>query len=244
MRYVSPATLVVFVASFLPTAVFGQIVPANLSITNYRLVSEDRLDRTHSLLTYSADLVNNGPAIPAVTATVRSLLSSIEVQSGLGNLHFPPTPAGGTTSSTNTFAIIADRTGNTSFSNLEWSFLAPVANAGPNQTGTAGVAVTLNGSGSTNPIGIGTLQYFWAFTSRPAGSTAVLQNMTTVSPNFTPDVQGVYVILMSVSNGLANDAASVTVTVGPGNTAPVAICGFQPDGSGRYHRHAERNNLS
>ena len=85
--------------------------------------------------------------------------------------------------------------------------------------------MTLNGSGSTNPIGIGTLQYFWAFTSRPAGSTAVLQNMTTVSPNFTPDVQGIYVILMSVSNGLANDSASVTVTVGPGNTTPVAVAG-------------------
>ena len=98
-----------------------------------------------------------------------------------------------------------------------------MANAGPNQTGTVGVTVTLNGSGSTNPIGIGTLQYFWSFTSRPPGSNAVLQNMTTVSPTFVPDVQGVYVILMSITNGLGNDASSVTVTVGPGNTAPVRL---------------------
>jgi hypothetical protein len=225
MRYVSPATVVVFLSSLLPGALFGQITPANLSITNYRLVSEDRLDRTHSILTYGADLINSGPAIPAVTATVRSLLSSIQVQPGLGNLQFPPTPAGGRTSSTNTFSILVDRTGNTDFSNLDWSFVAPVANAGPNQTGTVGVTVTLNGSGSTNPIGIGTIQYFWSFSSRPPGSNAVIQNMTTVSPTFVPDVQGVYVVLMQISNGVGNDSSSVTVTVGPGNTPPVAVAG-------------------
>ena len=49
MRYVSPAAVVVFLSSLLPGAVFGQIAPANLSITNYRLLTEDRLDRTHYL---------------------------------------------------------------------------------------------------------------------------------------------------------------------------------------------------
>src|SRR5260370_20456400 len=202
MRYVSPATVVVFLSSLAPGAMFGQIVPANLSVTKYRLVSEDRVDRTHSLFTYNADLLNKGLAIPAVTATVKSLLSSIVVQPGLGNLHFPPTPAGGTTSSTNTFTLLVDRTGNTDFSNLEWSFVSPVANAGPNQTGSVAVTVTLGGSGSTNPIGIGSLQYFWAFTSRPQGSPAVLQGPTNVSPTFLPDVQGVYVLSPSVSHRL------------------------------------------
>jgi Putative Ig domain/PKD domain len=225
MRYVSPATLVVFLSGLAPGAMFGQIVPANLSVTNYRFVSEDRVDRTHSIFTYNADLVNKGPAIPAVTATVQSLLSTIVVQPGLGNLHFPPTPAGGLTSSTNTFSLLVDRTGNTDFSNLEWSFVAPVANPGPNQTGATGVTVTLNGSGSTNPIGIGSLQYFWTFTSSPQGSAAVLQGPATVSPTFVPDIQGVYVVLLYVSNGLGSDTASVTVTVGPGNTPPVAVAG-------------------
>src|SRR5260370_38619866 len=110
---------------------FGQIVPANLSVTKYRLVSEDRVDRTHSLFTYNADLLNKGLAIPAVTATVKSLLSSIVVQPGLGNLHFPPTPASGTPSSTKTFQLLVDRTRNTHFPNLTRSALPPVANAGP-----------------------------------------------------------------------------------------------------------------
>src|SRR5260370_23617976 len=122
MRYVSPATVVVFVSGMVPGAVFGEIVPANLSLTNYRLVSEDRVDRTHSLFTYNADLLNKGAAIQAVTATVKSLLSSIVVQPGLGNLHFPSTPARRTATRTNTFTLLVDRTVNTDFSNLAWSF--------------------------------------------------------------------------------------------------------------------------
>jgi hypothetical protein len=49
--------------------------------------------------------------------------------------------------------------------------------------------------------------------------------MTTVSPTFVPDVQGVYVVLMQISNGVGNDSSSVTITVGPGNTPPVAVAG-------------------
>jgi hypothetical protein len=48
----------------------------------------------------------------------------------------------------------------------------PVANAGLNDTVEVGHVVILNGSGSTNPSGVGVLTYSWAFTSRPAGSTA------------------------------------------------------------------------
>jgi hypothetical protein len=97
------------------------------------------------------------------------------------------------------------------------------ANAGPNQTVAVGALVTLNGSGSTNQSGIGTLSYNWAFTSIPSGSKAVLSNSTAVMPTFIADVAGSYVVSLTVSNGRATSSASVTITTG--NTAPVANAG-------------------
>jgi hypothetical protein len=110
--------------------------------------------------------------------------------------------------------------------NLVWAFSAPgapVANAGPNQPVAVGATATLNGSGSTNPSGIGTLTFSWAFTSRPVGSTAVLVNPTSVSPTFVVDRAGSYVIALTVGNGVGTDTTSVTVSTG--NTAPVANAG-------------------
>ena len=68
----------------------------------------------------------------------------------------------------------------------------------------SGRHVTLDGSGSTNPSGIGTLTYSWAFFSIPAGSTAFLQRSTTVMPAFVVDVAGHYVIALTVSNGVGS----------------------------------------
>ena len=89
-----------------------------------------------------------------------------------GSLHFANVPANGRVTSSDTFTIRVDRTVAFDFANLEWTFppdAAPIANAGPDQTAAVGATVTLNGSGSSNPGGVGTLTYSWAFTSRPAG---------------------------------------------------------------------------
>ena len=224
MRYVCSTVAAVVALSILtPFGASGQ--SSGLSITNYQMVSEERLTRTESNFTYRADIVNAGAARSAVTATVTSRVPSVQIVQG--TLHFMPVPANSQVPSSDTFVIRVDRTVAIDFATaLQWTFsspASPIANAGPNQTAVVGSTVTLNGSGSSNPSGIGTLTYNWAFTSRPAGSTAVLSNPASVMPTFVIDRPGSYVIALTVSNGTASDTASVTVSTA--NTPPVANAG-------------------
>lgn len=115
-------------------------------------------------------------------------------------------------------------------SNFEWfpeANKAPVANAGANQSVVVGAVVTLDGSASSD-ANDDKLTYSWSFTSRPTDSTATLSGTTTVSPTFTADKAGNYVLSLIVNDGEVNStAASVTVTATAttSNTAPVANAG-------------------
>jgi hypothetical protein len=87
----------------------------------------------------------------------------------------------------------------------------PVAEAGPPQTVGPG-SVFLDGSGSTDADG-DLLTYSWTFTSIPAGSGAVLTGDNTLSPTFTVDLAGDYVVQLIVNDGTVNSAPdSVTIT--------------------------------
>ena len=103
----------------------------------------------------------------------------------------------------------------------------PTANAGPNQTAPVGRAITLDGSGSTDPEGR-LLRFNWSFLSRPTGSTAVLSGPTLVNPSFSIDRFGDYQVQLIVNDG-ALDSAPDTVTVSTENSRPVANAG--PDRS-------------
>jgi hypothetical protein len=199
-----------------------RLIPANtLSIANYQFISQQPISATQYKVTYSADLINTGPAITAITATVTTQASGVQVVQG--NLHFSPVPAKSQVNSNNTFTLLINRTVTFSFTSLQWSFNSPVADAGPNQTASVGATVTLNGSASTNPSGIGSLLYNWTFVSRPPGTATKLLNATTVTPQFTVDVGGEYVVGLTVTNGAGSDTSMVTVSTG--NTPPVANAG-------------------
>jgi hypothetical protein len=105
------------------------------------------------------------------------------------------------------------------------SNVAPISNAGPNQTVTTATTVTLNGSGSSDADG-NPLTYLWSFVSTPAGSGAALSGPTTVRPTFLVDKTGQYIVQLIVNDGVVSSTPSrVTITTTPGNTAPVANAG-------------------
>jgi hypothetical protein len=89
---------------------------------------------------------------------------------------------------------------------------APYAYAGLDQSVKTGATVNLDGSGSFDVDG-DPLTYAWSFSSKPAASTAVLSNATSINPSFTADKNGPYVIQLVVNDGYANSyAVGVTVT--------------------------------
>jgi len=76
----------------------------------------------------------------------------------------------------------------------------PIANAGVNQDVLTGSTVTLDGSASYDPDG-DVLTYLWEFTETPTGSTATLSNTTIVNPIFNANVDGDYVLRLTVDDG-------------------------------------------
>ncbi len=106
----------------------------------------------------------------------------------------------------------------------------PVADAGAAQAVETGSVVQLNGSASRDADG-DALTYSWSFTSRPAGSAAVLSSPTAISPNFVADLAGSYVAQLIVSDAsLSSAPATVLVTVTTTNRAPVAVAAANPTG--------------
>jgi N-acetylneuraminic acid mutarotase len=89
---------------------------------------------------------------------------------------------------------------------VSFANIAPVANAGPGQAVVIGAVVNLNGSGSSDANG-DPLTYQWDLTTKPTDSILSF-SATTVTPSFTPDVPGDYVVQLIVNDGLLNSQAS------------------------------------
>ena len=101
--------------------------------------------------------------------------------------------------------------------------IAPVANAGGDQSLLGPGVVQLDGAGSSD-ANSDPLTYRWALIHVPAGSTATLSDPAIVNPTITVDVMGDYVAQLVVSDGSqASDPDTVVLTLG--NSPPVANAG-------------------
>ena len=77
--------------------------------------------------------------------------------------------------------------------------LAPIANAGQNQQVNTGDTVLLDGSNSQNEDN-DALTFEWILISTPENSSAILNSSSAISPTFTTDVDGTYVVQLRVSD--------------------------------------------
>ena len=102
---------------------------------------------------------------------------------------------------------------------------APEANAGGDQTVSTGQRSVLDGSNSFDADG-DSLSYLWRFVSRPSGSNAILANVALPNAEFTPDVDGSYLLELTVSDGSSSDTDRVLVVSASGNSA----CGNNTSG--------------
>jgi hypothetical protein len=95
----------------------------------------------------------------------------------------------------------------------------PNANAGADITIYLGETAILNGSASNDPDnGPAHLSYSWRFVAVPTGSqigNKDIMGADTVSPSFTPDVAGTYVLELMVSDGPNASFDNMAVTVIP-----------------------------
>src|ERR1041385_9241622 len=103
----------------------------------------------------------------------------------------------------------------------------PVAVAGPDATTTAGSFITLDASHSSDPDG-DSLSYEWRILTRPQGSQAVILHFDSVKGAFTPDITGLYLIRLVVSDNISSNADTLDINVIKENHPPVANAG--PDG--------------
>ena len=104
--------------------------------------------------------------------------------------------------------------------------IVPLADAGPDQTAKVGDMVQLDGSGSSDPNMSQSLSYQWGFTSKPAGSTAMLTGPKTAKPSLTVDKAGAYVVELTVSDGKLSATDSVRIDVTQPSQPPVADAGM------------------
>ncbi len=100
---------------------------------------------------------------------------------------------------------------------------APVSNSGLAQTVNAGSTVQLDGSASSDLVGL-SLTYKWSFFSVPAGSSAALSDPTAARPTFVADKSGTYTLQLVVNNGQA-DSEPRTVVISTHNSPPSANSG-------------------
>ncbi len=90
--------------------------------------------------------------------------------------------------------------------------VAPIADAGSDLEIEIEESVSLSGSGSSDPEGMA-LTYQWSFTNLPDGVDLELNDSSSISPSFVPDMAGTYIVQLTVNDGEFTDSDTVTVIV-------------------------------
>ena len=86
--------------------------------------------------------------------------------------------------------------------------------------GTITLSNLTTGVRASNSLG-SPMTYAWSFTAKPAGSTAELQNATTLEPSFTADVLGTYIVQLLVTAGdVSSRAVTTIIAATPGDSSP------------------------
>ncbi|MBL3528401.1 MAG: outer membrane beta-barrel protein [gamma proteobacterium endosymbiont of Lamellibrachia anaximandri] len=105
----------------------------------------------------------------------------------------------------------------------------PNADAGDDTLAGKGIPVSLDAGASSDPDTPSQgLSYTWSFVSIPQGSgldNADLSNANTATPGFTPDVEGRYVLRLTLSDGTGEDSDNVMVSAKAGTGGDVVGAG-------------------
>ena len=80
----------------------------------------------------------------------------------------------------------------------------PVAVLPADKTATVGDALTIDGSSSFDEDNSLTLSYRWSLDINPPNFNSQINNPSSSSIEFTPDVEGFYLIRLVVNNGTKN----------------------------------------
>jgi hypothetical protein len=103
---------------------------------------------------------------------------------------------------------------------------APEADAGRDRSVATGDSVALDGSASSDPDG-DMLTYAWSLVGQPDGSTVVLSDADVARPTLPTDVDGMYTVQLTVSDGELESAPdTVIITAATGNLPPNAHAGL------------------
>lgn len=234
---------------------FGGVVTVRREV---HILDFDGTDSYRVAFRFAADL-NESPVAIVTPSELTAGLGQIVVISGRDSFdpdgdsltyqwRFAEKPSGSAlsldTSDADTVAFVPDRRGDyrlelvvndgelnslPAYAHVTIPNARPVANAGEDQRVPLGATVTLNGSTSFDPDS-DPLVYRWRFVTKPAASSAVLQNSNTPLPTFVADAPGEYQVELIVSDG-ALDSLPDGVVVRTLNSAPTAEAG--PDKSAR-----------